>query len=181
MEGRYHGIWNLKHFQTDSEHRIRRVLLKRRCYVDESKVYGNTLPSRLRTIKQRVHKLLLAQSVRYTCTGNYPESTIAFPLLRRENCNDENFLTNVQQTLAPHLTGRIVVIWDRLGRSGRSRNPTRIHYNPKAIAAVRGRRCSVVFLPPKGKYLNPIEDAFNTLLAGHTMVATRGVNRDQEH
>jgi len=34
-------------------HRIRRVPLKRRCYVDESKVYGSTLPSRLRTIHKQ--------------------------------------------------------------------------------------------------------------------------------
>ena len=86
--------------------------------------------------------------------------------MRKENCNDANFLNYVRQSLAPRLMAGTTVIWDRLGRSGRSRNPGRIHYNPDAIVAVRGRRCSVVFLPPKGKYLNPIEEAFKTLLAG---------------
>ena len=57
----------------------------------------------------------------------------------------------------------MTVIWDHLGRAGRSRNPQRIHYNPEAIQAIEARGCKVLFLPPKGKYFNPIEEGNNAL------------------
>ena len=56
-----------------------------------------------------------------------------------------------------------VLIWDRLGRSGRAANPTAQHYSPVAIAAFRGRGVHVRYLPPKGKYFNPVELLFADL------------------
>ena len=59
------------------------------------------------------------------------------------------------------------MIWDRLGRAGRSSNPQGIHYNPEAIQAIEARGCKVLFLlPPKGKHFNPIEEGNNALKLG---------------
>ena len=49
------------------------------------------------------------------------------------------------------------VIWDRLGRSGRAVNPSSQHYSPVARDLFEERGVSIKFLPPKGKYFNPLE------------------------
>lgn len=55
------------------------------------------------------------------------------------------------------------VIWDRLGRSGRAVNPSSQHYSPVARDLFEERGVSIKFLPPKGKYFNPLELLFNDL------------------
>jgi hypothetical protein len=55
------------------------------------------------------------------------------------------------------------LIWDRLGRSGRSQHPTAQHYSPNAKATLKERGVTIKFLPPKGKYFNPLELLFNDL------------------
>ena len=49
------------------------------------------------------------------------------------------------------------------GRSGRARNPKSQHYNPDVLAAIKSKGAKVLFLPPKAKYLNPLELLFNDL------------------
>jgi len=148
--------------------RVRRVPASRRCYIDETGIYGNEYPRRVRAREgERTHVPLPALSQRYTLYWTITkEGPLHEPVLRKENCNNETFLTYIRQHVVPNLVPGTTVIWDRLGRSGRCRNPRRIHYNPDAIAEIEGQGCSVVFLPPKGKYLNPIEEAFNALKTG---------------
>ena len=55
------------------------------------------------------------------------------------------------------------LIWDRLGRSGRASHPTSQHYSPEAKATFHARGVTTKFLPPKGKYFNPLELLFNDL------------------
>ena len=55
------------------------------------------------------------------------------------------------------------MIWDRLGRSGRSQNPKKQHYNPEIIKSIVDRGGEVWHLPPYGKYFNPAELLFNDL------------------
>ena len=55
------------------------------------------------------------------------------------------------------------LIWDRLGRSGRALHPSAQHYNPEAKATFEERGVAIKFLPPKGKYFNPLELLFNDL------------------
>ena len=50
-----------------------------------------------------------------------------------------------------------ILIWDRLGRSGRSLNPCKQHCNPEVIAALNEKQIKEVKLPPKGHEANPIE------------------------
>ena len=56
-----------------------------------------------------------------------------------------------------------VLVWDRLGRCGRAVNPTTQHYSPIARAAFEECGVTIKFLPPKGKYFNPLELLFNDL------------------
>ena len=55
------------------------------------------------------------------------------------------------------------LIWDRLGRSGRALHPIHQHYSPAVREEFKERGVSIKFLPPKGKYFNPIELLFNDL------------------
>ena len=59
------------------------------------------------------------------------------------------------------------LIWDRLGRSGRAVNPTSQHYSPVAREVFEARGVKIKFLPPKGKYFNPLELLFNDLKQHH--------------
>ena len=59
------------------------------------------------------------------------------------------------------------LIWDRLGRSGRALHPTHQHYSPAVREEFKERGVSMKFLPPKGKYCNPIELLFNDLKSHH--------------
>ena len=49
------------------------------------------------------------------------------------NINDQNILDYVGTYLSPKFTEGDVVIWDRLGKAGRCKNPTKQH-NPEAKA-----------------------------------------------
>ena len=50
------------------------------------------------------------------------------------NANDSQ-VVKVAKEAAKKLEDGDVVIWDRLGRSGRVTNPQRQHYSPEAVAA----------------------------------------------
>lgn len=71
-----------------------------------------------------------------------------------------DFEDYVANDLAPQLQDGDVVIWDRLGKSGRAANPTAHHYSPTAAAEITSRGASLTFLPPYGKLFDPIELIF---------------------
>ena len=64
------------------------------------------------------------------------------------------------------------LIWGRLGRSGKSKNPSKQHYNQKIAksATNRGVNMNIKFLPPLGKYFDPLELLFNDLKQHHLWV-----------
>lgn len=83
-------------------------------------------------------------------------------------------MSYVRAQLAPNLREGDVVIWDRLGKAGKTKNPTKqrelfftgrfvpwlnvwADYNPEARALIEAKGTPLVFLPPKGKLFNPIE------------------------
>jgi transposase len=70
------------------------------------------------------------------------------------------FVQYVRDDLAPHLKKGDVVIWDLLGRSGRAKNPTALHFAPEARAAIERQGARLLLLPPAGKLFNPIESVF---------------------
>lgn len=85
------------------------------------------------------------------------------PILKSEHADDVEFMKYVEETLIPYLRVGEVVIWDRLGRSGRAKNPCKQHYNPRARQLIEQKGCQLLILPPKGKYFDPIELVFGLL------------------
>ena len=82
--------------------------------------------------------------------------------LRNTNANDVE-VQKVAKKMKKKLEPGDVVIWDQLGRSGRTRNPRRQHFNPEVIQSIKDMGAEVMHLPPKGKYWNPAELLFNDL------------------
>jgi transposase len=56
-----------------------------------------------------------------------------------------------------------VLLWDQLGKSGRCLHPIRQHFNSEVIEKLKRKGVKVIHLPPKGKYLNPLELLFSDL------------------
>ena len=58
-----------------------------------------------------------------------------------------------------------VVIWDRLDRNevGDVRIQLPNNYSPKAKESFKAKGVKLLFLPPKGKYFDPVELLFNDL------------------
>ncbi len=81
-------------------------------------------------------------------------------ILNKGSITTGEFEDYVQRDLAPLLRRGDVVIWDRLGKSGRALNPTATHFSPVARAAIEARGARLVLLPPAGKHHNPIEIVF---------------------
>ena len=76
---------------------------------------------------------------------------------------DTNEIERVAREAVQQVEGGETLIWDRLGRSGRASHPTSQHYSPEAQAIFNTRDVTIKFLPPKGKYFNPLELLFNDL------------------
>ena len=78
---------------------------------------------------------------------------------------DTNEIERVAREAVEQVEGGETLIWDRLGRSGRASHPTSQHYSPEAQAIFNTRDVTIKFLPPKGKYFNPLELLFNDLIS----------------
>ena len=58
-----------------------------------------------------------------------------------------------------------ILMWDRLGRAGRTHYPHKSHYNPRIKKAANDAGVGLGLLPPKGAEFNPIELFFLVLKA----------------
>ena len=137
----------------------------KRVYVDESFVYDNEAPKRGRSLRGTViPRVRSRHGKRWTMYLAIRQSSLVHvPILSTENATDLNFYHYIWETLVPNLQPGEVVIWDRLGKAGRCKNPTKQHYNPDVIRMIENAGCQVKFLPPKGKYFNPIELVFGCI------------------
>jgi len=145
--------------------KIEKIPNQKRVYVDESFVYLNEARTYGRSPKgERILRPRDRHAKRFTVylALGY-KGLVHMPYISSQNATDENFLKYVRNVLSPKIRPGTVVIWDRLGRSGKSQNPSSQHYNPHAHDLLRRRKCQVLFLPPKGKFFNPIELAFSAL------------------
>lgn len=70
-----------------------------------------------------------------------------------------------------------VLIWDRLGKSGRAKHPVAQHYSPVALAEFEASGVTMEYLPPKGNYFNPLELLFNDLKSHYIRPAFPGNSR----
>ena len=142
---------------------LRRLPWAKRIYGDESFFYANEAPTYGRG--RRGSPLLRTRSYyarKYTFHAYVSLSGPIYWELAKVNANDSEI-----QRVCRRVTSRVkkckYLLWDRLGRSGRALHPVKQHWNPDVIQrfADAGVRC--ILLPPKGKYLNPIELLFNDL------------------
>lgn len=138
---------------------------KNRVYMDESFVYNNEALSMGRSKKgEPINRIRDKRGKRWTVyLAIRSDGLVHPPILKPLNADDKEFMKYVEQSLIPCLRPGEVVIWDRLGRSGRCKNPCKQHYNPLARKMIEEKGCHLMILPPKGKYFDPIELVFSLL------------------
>jgi transposase len=142
---------------------VKRLRLDKRIYEDETPVYANEAPKRGRA--RRGTPIFRARSryaKKYTLHVYAKCSGVLHWDLSDRNADTEE-IERVAVDAAERMEQGDVLIWDRLGRSGRALNPTSQHYSPVARAAFEACGVTMRFLPPKGKYFNPLELLFNDL------------------
>jgi hypothetical protein len=144
---------------------IRSIPLDKRVYMDESFIYDNEAPKRGRSPRGMIiPRVRSRHGKRWTVyLAIRADGFVHPPLISDECADDRNFYHYVWEHLTPNLRPGEIVIWDRLGRAGRCKTPTKQHYNPDAIRLIERAKCQVKFLPPKGKFFNPIELVFGCI------------------
>ena len=144
---------------------IETIPMERRVYMDESFIYNNEAPKRGRSLKKTmIPRVRSRHGKRWTVyLAIRQDGLVHPPILSQENADDVEFYHYVWRTLVPNLRPGEVVIWDRIGKAGRCANPSKEHYNPGAIKLIENAGCRVMFLPPKGKFFNPIELVFGCM------------------
>jgi transposase len=143
--------------------RVKDIALDRRVYADESAIYENEALTYGRSRKGKpIFRPRPRWAKRYTLHVYAKRSGVVYWELSRVNANTSE-IERVAAWAADYLSEGDVVIWDRLGRSGRSVNPVAQHYSPVARSLFVGAGLTLEFLPPKGKYFNPIELLFSDL------------------
>ncbi len=84
-------------------------------------------------------------------------------IYNKGSISNEDFETYVKRNLCPRLGPGKTVLWDRYGRSGRSKNPTARHFSPKAKKDIENTGAQLIMLPRYGKYGDPIELLFGDI------------------
>ena len=121
--------------------------------IDETPIYANEAPKRGRSRKGERESTLHLYAKR--------DGVLHWDLSGKNA--DTTEVERVAADAAGTMESGDTLIWDRLGRSGRSQHPTAQHYSPNAKATFEERGVTIKFLPPKGKYFNPLELLFNDL------------------
>jgi len=164
------GAFTQRHFDLGKKfcNQVRRIPLARRVYVDETYVIPALRRKRcrskanapyIRPQNPRYQRRCIISAVRQS--GMVHRARV----LKVPTATTQQFEQYVIRTLKPKLKSGDVVIWDRWGRSGRASHPTAHHYSPRAHKALADIGVEVMFLPPYGKYLNPIELIFRDIRA----------------
>jgi transposase len=142
---------------------LRHISIAHRIYEDETPIYANEAPQKGRARRgKKLYRTRKRYSRKYVLHVYAKRTGVIYWELSEKNANDMEIQRIVQNAL-PFIRKGDVLLWDRLGRSGRARNPKSQHYNPDVLAAIKSKGAKVLFLPPKAKYLNPLELLFNDL------------------
>ena len=130
--------------------------MSRRVYEDETPIYAN----------EALHTPIIRARSRYATKYTLHVYAKKDRVLHWD-LSDQNADTKEIESVAVDAATRMDVgdtlIWDRLGRSGRALHPIHQHYSPAVREEFKERGVLIKFLPPKGKYFNPIELLFNDL------------------
>jgi transposase len=146
---------------------LKRIPISTRIYEDETGIYSNEAPKYGRSrrgVPIRMEKPHYAK--KWTLHVYAREKTVVHWELSARNANDGE-VVRVLNNAAPKMRKDETLIWDRLGRSGRTANPKAQHYNPTIPDTLRQHGVKLLFLPPKGKYLQPLELLFDDLKEHH--------------
>lgn len=157
---------------------LRPLRLNKRIYEDETAIYGNEAPRLGRAPKgKKLFRPRKRYSKKYTLHVFAKKTGVLYWELRDKNANDEEIIEVASSAIVEMKRGD-VLIWDRLGRSGRCLNPIRQHYNPEIKSKLTRKGIKLIHLPPKGKYLNPLELLFNDLKKHHIRPQFPNTGRD---
>ena len=158
---------------------IKRVPLKRRVYADETSIWDNEAPKRVRAPRgEKVYRFKARHGKKRTLHVFANQSGVLYWSLRESNAKDTE-VQKVALSAIKKIEKGNILIWDRLGRSGRSKTPNKQHYNPKVAKAAAKRGVDIKFLPPLGKYFNPLELLFNDFKQHHLWPKGPGKSRSQ--
>lgn len=142
---------------------LEHIPMRMRVYADEAAIYENEASSWVRSRKgKKVYRPRSHWAKKYTLHVYVKQFRVLHWELSRLNAND-NEIVRVMKQVAPLLEEGDVLLWDQLGRSGRCLHPSKQHFSEEVRDMVERRWCSVVHLPPKGKYFDPVELLFNDL------------------
>lgn len=142
---------------------LHRLPIDRRVYADETGIHTNAALTFGRVRRGREpYRPNSRYGQKFTLHVYAKRTGVVLWALERHNCNNEDLVSFAQQ-LAEEWEEGDVLLWDRLGRSGRARNSVKLHYNPEVKETIEQVGCRVVMLPPLAKYLNPIELLFADL------------------
>jgi transposase len=145
-----------------------------RIYGDETAIYANEARSRGRSRKgKRIHRKREYYAKKFTLHVFIREGEVVAWDLSEDNADDDEVLRVFTTKVLPKVEEHDVLIWDRLGRSGRCRNPVKQHFNPQIKSLLESKGATVLLLPPKGKYLNPVELLNNHLKEHYLRVHKR--------
>jgi transposase len=146
---------------------VKTIALSRRIYEDETPIYANEAPHRGRSRKGKpIIRPRSRYAPKYTLHVYAKKDRVLHWDLSDKNA-DTKEIERVAVDAATQMEMGDTLIWDRLGRSGRAMHPVHQHYSPAVRAEFKARGVSIKFLPPKGKYFNPIELLFNDLKSHH--------------
>lgn len=137
--------------------KVQKIRLDERIYGDEAGIYSNDAPKMVRARRgKKVYRVKPRWGKRYTLHVYARRNSVVYWELSDNNADDKE-IVRVVRSVAKKIKNGDVLIWDRLGRSGRKAKPDKQHYSPTAIAAIESNGGKVIHLPPKGKYLNPVQ------------------------
>jgi len=121
---------------------LRRLRLNKRIYQDENAIYANEAPRRGRAPKgKKLYRPRKRYSKKYTLHVFAKKTCVLYWELRSKNANDEH----VSSAVAEMRRGD-VLLWDRLGKSGKRLNPIRQHYSPEVISTLASKDAKVIHL-----------------------------------
>ena len=155
-----------------------RISIDQLCFMDEFPIYAGKVPVKGRVRKgEKLYCRAPYMATRYTGVICITSDACVKVDVFKGNTDDaqcKKFCLESQSSEAPcrNLRGPGLgellprgsfLIWDRLGRSGRCRDPKKIHYNPDIISNLAEHGIKTVHLPPKGHLFNPAEVAINAV------------------
>lgn len=134
-----------------------------RVYQDETPIYANEARKKARAPRgTKAVRSQLTYARKYTLSVYATKHAVLYWDLSCKNANDDE-VARIAEAATKKFENGQVLLWDRLGRSGRSANPAKQHYNPEVIRRFNNMGVKVIHLPPLAKWLNPMELLFNDL------------------